>query len=101
MEDQKINDPKLIAFLVQEGHAQAIHWKPTLQQGCVAVFERYKTEKGGNFGSQLKQLEKIAIKRISLKKHAKVCEQDTSMFDDKSDQEIEALYDKVYGGVSP
>ena len=31
----------------------------------------------------------------------KVCEQDTSMFDDKSDEEIEALYDRVYGGVSP
>ena len=98
VENETIEDKKVLGFLVEGGHAETIHWKATLQEGCSAVFDRYKAEE--DFAGELKRVEVIAIKRWQLKKHAESLEEDATLFNDKPDEEIEETYDIVFQSVS-
>ena len=47
VENETIEDKKVLGFLVAEGHAQAIDWKPTLQEGCTECAKLQKLVENG------------------------------------------------------
>ena len=93
-------DRKLVAHLVDQGHAQSIAWKPTLRNACQDVCDNFIKGDGEDLSVDFVALEKIAIKRFHLKQYARALEQGPNIYDDMTDAQIEEEYSNIYGKVS-